>query len=153
MKTSWICLLLLLTASFLIGPGCGGRGDEKETDLKPVLFQESFQIQPDPGQLYQDAVFYFGWKDHDGDMAHPVILCRLVNDAQQSVFLDAEQITVSGETAGSLSFSVRILDGYQGEYFIVIQDEAGNLSNEITRYLYVNTDPPFDQEGEDEQND
>jgi hypothetical protein len=55
-------------------------------------------------------------------------------------------VETESDTAGAISFTIRVLDGYQGDYYVVVQDEAGNLSNEITRFLYVNTEPPEDED-------
>lgn len=147
MKRMLLYFLLIAVLALSYAAGCAGRGDDEgNEDLEPFLYQESFEIWPDPAELYEDATFYFGWKDHDGDMEDPTILVRLVTEADESILLDAENIDVEGEKSGSLSFKIRIQDGYQGTYYIVVQDEDGNLSNEISRFLYVNNEPPEDEE-------
>ena len=138
--------LMLLIALFLICTACADRGNNQEdAELAPVLFEESLRIFPDPAELYEDARFYFGWEDHDGDMTDPTITVLLINEAGDQIILDAENIEVQGEYAGTLSFTIRVLDGYQGEYHIVVQDDYGRQSAEISRFLYVNTEAPIDQ--------
>jgi hypothetical protein len=153
MKKRVVPILLcgILIASLLMMPGCTGRGDEDDEDLAPFLYQDTFEIWPEPAQLYEDATFLVGWKDHDGDMNNPVVIVNLVNEQGDQVLLNAENIKVEGEeeemrTTGALSFTIRIEDGYQGDYYILVRDEAGNLSNEISRFLFVNTVPPEDFE-------
>lgn len=151
MKKSAFLLIVIFIVSFglLSVFNCTGRGgSEDDEDLAPFLFQESFEIWPAPAELYEDATFYFGWEDHDGDMENPTIIVYLVNEAGDNITLDAENIEVDSDsdTAGSLSFTVRIMDGYQGDYNILVEDEMGNQSNNISRFLYVNTEPPEDQE-------
>ena len=120
-------------------------GSEDDESLAPVLYQKSFEVFPDPVQLYENARFYFGWKDHDGGLEYPTILVNLVNDDGESIILDAENIKISESddgTSGSINFEIMIMDGYQGTYNIVVVDEDGNNSNKISHYVYVNTVPP-----------
>ncbi len=147
--TAFIIILSLFCLSLVLICSCGGRGGSADDeDLAPFLFENSFEIWPEPAELYEDATFYFGWEDHDGDMENPTILVYLVNEAGDNIILDAENIDVDSDsdTAGSISFTIRMMDGYQGDYFIVIEDEEGNQSNQISRFLYINTEPPEDQE-------
>lgn len=149
-KAAFYELAAAMILTFVLVVACS-TGTEDDESLAPVLFQDSFDVFPDPVQLYENAKFYFGWLDHDGDMESPTIIVNLINDDGDSIILDAEKIDVEesddGKT-GSISFQVMIMDGYQGTYNIIVVDDKGNNSNRISQYVYVNTVPPPDDDCE-----
>jgi len=139
----WLTVLSLLTLFFVFA--CAD--DDDSVSIDPHLFEDSFQIDPNPVDLYETATFYLAWEDHDGDFDEPTVTVRLVTEDDVTTMIPIENLEVEGTTGGSLSFEVEILDEYQGEYSVIVRDEDGNVSNEVTEYLYVNQSAG--EEGED----
>jgi hypothetical protein len=142
--------LLMMVLAFALFACTAGEEEQEDEDLAPVLYQESFEIYPSPAELFEEATFYFGFEDHDGDMDDPTILLLLTTEAEEAIQVQITNLEVlsSNEdkaTAGSISFKVLIQDGYEGTYRIVVQDEAGNQSNAVTRFLFVNDVPPLEE--------
>lgn len=135
-----VCFIFLAFCLQLVS--CGGQGDSEDISLAPYLYEESLEIDPNPINLYEEAIFYMGWEDHDGDLENGTITVRLVTDEDEVIMISYEDLEIEGDKSGSLSFTVEIMDGYQGTYYIIAQDEDGNISNEVSVYLYLN-DPNY----------
>lgn len=129
---------ILLVLLFALALSCDKDGSEGDEDLAPVLYQDSFMIHPNPATLYEKALFYFAFTDHDGDMKNPslTLTYEVKENERQTVAVD--KIHVEGETSGSLWFELEIYDGYEGTYYITVTDESGRVSNEIEIALFVN---------------
>ncbi|MCB1153604.1 MAG: hypothetical protein H6684_05625 [Deltaproteobacteria bacterium] len=130
------------------GAACDG-GDDENADLAPEIFQDSLRVNPNPAWLNEDATFYFAWKDFDGDMEEPVVTVRFENEDGDERFVEINDVVAEGDTGGSIRFDVEVRDGDEGTYSIIVADEEGNVSNEIEIFLFVNSEPREDEDGED----
>ncbi len=142
-------LLILLCAGLLASASSCVKEQNPDEDLAPFLFQDSLRVWPNPAWLYEDAEFYFAWKDYDGDMDEPAISLRLQKDDGSIVYIEPQNLTIEGRTGGSIVFDRTILDGDEGRWYVVASDKAGNESNEIEIYLYVNPTPRPDETDDD----
>lgn len=135
------CLVLLIgLICGLAAIACDGDGKEEDVDLDPELM--GLEIEPNPADVNEEIVFYAGWRDHDGDMENATVTLELENDEGDSFILPIFDLTIEGtETAGTLSFRVTILSGYQGNCLLTVTDEAGHTSEEVEEYLFVNEVP------------
>ena len=141
-----IPLFMFLLAFALVLWGCTQDASEGDEDLAPHLFQDSLRIDPNPAWLYEDATFYFGWEDFDGDMESPALTVSFEDEDGKTRFIEIDEIEAEGETGGAVWFDLKILDGFEGTYTITATDKDGNLSNEIEIFLFVNPIPRIDEE-------
>jgi hypothetical protein len=146
-------VLLAVLAVCVIQFSCT-HGEESNESLAPFLYPDSARVFPNPAWLYEDATFYFAFRDHDGDMQNPVVILRRTDEkededaggSENSQYVEVDDIAVDGAAYGSISFPLEILDGYQGNYYISVMDEAGNVSEEIEVFLFVNSEPRTDDD-------
>ena len=110
----------------------------QEVTVTPYLFPDSLTIDPNPINLHDEALFIMAWEDFDNDMRNATLTVRLVNDDEDEIFIEYDDLEITGDTRGVITFTVDVRDGYQGTYFVIAQDESGLVSNEISLYLYVN---------------
>ena len=142
----WWLIFALTIPVWLVMAGCAGEGNPPETTLAPYLYQETLEISPNPADIDTDVVFVMGWKDHDGDLTEGSVTVRLVNDFDEAKIVPIKNVEFEGETSGVLSFELTIRDGYQGAYYIIVTDEMGHVSDEISQYLFVNAPQPADDD-------
>ncbi len=130
-----------ILAFALLFCACSKDGGESDADMAPLIYQNSLRIFPNPSWLYEDSEFYFAWEDFDGDMDEAIVTVRFEAQNGDIRYIESEDVEVEGDTGGSLSFTRNILDGDEGRYYITVTDEAGNVSNEIDIFMYVNPLP------------
>jgi hypothetical protein len=131
-------LALGLASLLALLAACGG--EPAKTDPTPVLY--SIEIAPNPVDAYQTATFIVSWRDGDGDMRRPTVAATLHTEDDQTLELPIEDVSVSGGPySGAISFNLVVFDAYQGNVAVTVTDEAGNVSDQIEEYLYVNQAP------------
>ncbi len=145
-------ILLIALAGALVFTACTKDDGQGDADLAPLVYQDSLRVFPNPSWLYEDSVFYFAWEDFDGDMENAIVTIRFEAQNGDVSFIDVDDIETEGDTGGSLKFTRNIVDGDEGRYFITVMDEAGNFSNEIDIFLYVNP-LPRDEATENDESD
>ncbi|MCL4233394.1 MAG: hypothetical protein KJ042_02630 [Deltaproteobacteria bacterium] len=136
----WVLVFVLVASISALALACS-KGGEDDRDLAPELFAESIRVYPNPAWLYEKALFYFGFEDFDGDMDNPTLIVRFEDEDGGSKVVEIASFDIEGETAGTVEFEIVVRDGDEGTYFVAIADDAGNLSNEIPVFLYVNPEP------------
>ena len=133
---------------------CGGRDEAEDESVAPELFEETFDIVPNPAEVSDTITLFFGFRDQDGDMEDARVTVRLIDDDNQvrGIDLDQDEIEIEGTTAGTVSFDIENIDEtYQGTYAVFVTDEAGNYSNEIEEYLDVNPYSGDDDDDDDQE--
>jgi len=129
----WLLGLICCLAAL----GCAGDGNADDVDLDPELTE--LTIAPNPADVNDEALFYAAWRDHDGDMENATVTLELENEEGDAFILPVFDLEIEGTaTAGTLSFRVKILSGYQGNCLLTVTDEAGHTSEEVEEYLFVN---------------
>ncbi|MBZ0274043.1 hypothetical protein K8I61_18540 [bacterium] len=127
------------------------QGNEPAEELEPVVYQESLRVEPNPAWLYEPARFYFAFEDFDGDVEQPILLVRFENLEGEERFVAADEPRLTGDGhGGAIWFDLDVKDGDEGTYFITLLDKAGNASDEIEIFLFVNPIPRVNEDGEKE---
>ncbi|MDP8255231.1 MAG: hypothetical protein P9M14_05735 [Candidatus Alcyoniella australis] len=139
-----IPIALLCVATILIlAAGCPSSDDEQDdVSLAPYLYQETFEIEPNPAESGETVSFFFGFDDFDGDVSEALIVVRHKDDdGVVSPVVPESDPLIKGRTHGSVEFELTVIEADQGQYLAYMIDNAGNVSNEITMQFYVN--PPL----------
>lgn len=140
-----LLLGLLVWATVVVAAACTKGGGAPEFEAAPELYEDSIRINPNPAWLYEKALFYFAFTDEDGDLDDASILVTFENDDGDTRIVEVQDLEIDGETAGTMTFEMTVRDGDEGLYTISIVDDAGNVSNEIEIYLFVNPEPREDE--------
>lgn len=145
MPRAMFIAFLVLTASALALGGCAGSGNDRGADLAPELLE--MEIIPNPANLNDEATFIASFRDLDGDMKNATVQLKLYpggldteedEDDQESIVLPVVDLQIMGDTAGTISFVVEIVDDYDGTTQLTVTDEAGRTSETVEEYLFVN---------------
>jgi len=149
MKRYFTFVLCAVLATALCLAACEGEGkDQEDISLSPFLYPDTFEIIPNPAESGDKVKFFFGFSDHDGDVEDGQLVVRLEDDAGNitGIEIDDDDWEIEGTTHGSIEFELEVIETGQGEYLVYFIDEAGNVSNEISEYLFVNPPVPDDDD-------
>jgi hypothetical protein len=122
---------------FLCATLAGCAGDNPAESRVPELL--SIEIVPNPVDLYEFTTVIVGFSDHDGDMEEPTVHLSIETEDEQVIDVPVKDVEVSDDIVnGTVTFTVEVLDGYEGNCVVTIADEAGNVSEPIEEFLFVN---------------
>ncbi|MDP8225546.1 MAG: hypothetical protein P9L99_19450 [Candidatus Lernaella stagnicola] len=133
-------VLFAIVTAFLALGACAGDGIRPDGDLTPELLD--MVAIPNPADVGSETTFIASFVDHDGDIEDfSIELIVETEDDEEKFEVPAIDLRVEGLTEGSISFRVNVLDYYQGTFKLRLIDAAGNVSDEIEEFLFVNILP------------
>ena len=145
MKRIALVLALLFPAALALS--CGG-GKTATVSTAPILYGNTFKIFDNPAEAEQEITLLVGFSDQDGDMKDATLTLNFVtaDGVTEPIALDdpkgtnANGIAIDGTSAGTIRFHLVALPEWNGGTFhLTATDEAGNVSNEVTETIDVNT--------------